>query len=111
MFEAWLNNSLNKTMADAVFMACDADKNNEVVGLITVKRKDLNVNIGLLAVAESHRRMGIGKICKRKLVYLSLLCILYNDLQIYIYVYIYVYILHLCAPNYVRVRLRHLCSC
>lgn len=61
MFEAWLNNSLNKTMADAVFMACDADKNNEVVGLITVKRKDLNVNIGLLAVAESHRRMGIAQ--------------------------------------------------
>ena len=60
MFHAWLANSMNHSIADEIFVAYDAAKSNSIIGFITLKRKELNVNIGLLSVAASHRRMGIG---------------------------------------------------
>jgi GNAT superfamily N-acetyltransferase len=60
MFHAWLANSMNRSIADEVFIAYDAEDSSCIVGFITLKRKELNVNIGLLSVAASHRRMGIG---------------------------------------------------
>lgn len=58
MFSAWLKNSLNKSVADEVFVAVNSEQLE--IGFITVKRKDLNVNIGLLAVDENHRRLGVA---------------------------------------------------
>lgn len=60
MFHAWLANSLNHAIADELFVAYDTELSNRIVGFITVKRKELNVNIGLLSVASSHRRKGIA---------------------------------------------------
>lgn len=60
MFHAWLANSMNHSIADEIFVAYDAAKSNSIIGFITLKRKELNVNIGLLSVAASHRRMGIA---------------------------------------------------
>ena len=63
MFTAWANNSVNRSLADEVFVAYDtsagADSNAEV-GFITVKRRGTNVNIGLLSVSDTHRRRGIA---------------------------------------------------
>lgn len=59
LFEAWITNSLNHSVADEVFVAYTTDSNEEV-GFITVKRKENVVNIGLLAVNESFRRLGIA---------------------------------------------------
>ncbi len=63
MFEAWITNSLNGSLADEVFIAYDETKSavGEEVAFITVKRRENAVNIGLLSVAESHRRLGIAK--------------------------------------------------
>ena len=62
MFEAWISNSINRSLADEVFIAYDisGDKDKEV-GFITVKRRGHSVNIGLLAVSEKHRRKGIAR--------------------------------------------------
>jgi len=59
LFEAWITNSLNRSLADEVFIAYT--KEDEEVGFITVKKRANTVNIGLLAVAESHRCQGIAK--------------------------------------------------
>jgi predicted GNAT family acetyltransferase len=56
-----LNNSVNRSIADEVFVATDS-KTNQDVGFITVKRKtDSLVNIGLLAVDSNFRRRGIAR--------------------------------------------------
>jgi dTDP-4-amino-4,6-dideoxygalactose transaminase len=65
MFEAWIRNSLNRSIADEVFVAVDVESGSEVLGFITVKlRQNVNdaddVNIGLLSVSSTHRRMGIA---------------------------------------------------
>lgn len=59
MFGAWLKNSINQSFADATFVAIDIETEEEI-GFITLKRKDLTVSIGLLAVSASHRRKGIA---------------------------------------------------
>lgn len=59
MFEAWIKNSLNRSIADEIFIAYDAETDIEV-GFVTVKRRGTNVNIGLLAVDANHRRKGIA---------------------------------------------------
>lgn len=63
MFEAWITNSLNGSLADEVFIAYDMTSGGVgvEVAFITVKSNGNSVNIGLLSVAESHRRLGIGK--------------------------------------------------
>ena len=68
MFTMWLTNSLNRSLADEVFVVRDrvADRSvdgggGEEVGFITVKKTGANVvNIGLLAVSASHRRKGLA---------------------------------------------------
>lgn len=65
MFTMWLTNSLNRSLADEVFVVRDrlADRSGggEELGFITVKRTSANVvNIGLLAVSASHRRKGLA---------------------------------------------------
>lgn len=63
MFEAWLRNSLNRSIADEVFLAVENESGqDDVVGFITVKLRSPGneVNIGLLSVSNSHRRMGIA---------------------------------------------------
>jgi len=60
MYEKWLENSLNKTLADEVFIAKHTS-NDEVVGLITVKSKGSYASIGLLAVNKLYRRQGIAQ--------------------------------------------------
>ena len=63
MFSAWISNSVNRTLADEIFIAYDgSDKScKEEVGFITVKRREDSVNIGLLAVSDTHRRRGIAR--------------------------------------------------
>eukprot|EP01034_Spumella_vulgaris_P022017 gene22014-28110_t len=59
LFEAWIKNSLNRSIADEVFIAYDIHTNVEV-GFITVKNKGNSVNIGLLAVNPNYRRQKIA---------------------------------------------------
>ena len=59
MFHAWLKNSINKSVADEVFVAYDSESQQEI-GFITVKRKQANVNIGLLSVHQNYRRLGVA---------------------------------------------------
>lgn len=61
IFTGWINNSVNRSLADDVFVAFNKST-NEDVGFITVKKKEANhVNIGLLAVSSNYRRKGIAK--------------------------------------------------
>lgn len=61
MYNAWLKNSVNRTLADEVFVAVDS-ATNQTVGLITLKglKDQLGVSIGLLAVSSAFRRRGIA---------------------------------------------------
>lgn len=61
MFETWLINSLSRSIADEVFLAIDVATGAEI-GFITVKLQPATneVNIGLLSVLQTHRRMGVG---------------------------------------------------
>jgi len=59
MFECWIKNSVNFSIADEVLVATD-DVTGEEVGFISLKLKGTTVSIGLLAVAKSHRRRGIA---------------------------------------------------
>lgn len=59
MYEAWLRNSLSRAIADDVLVALDCVSGQEV-GLVTVKQRGTEVHIGLLAVAATHRRLGIA---------------------------------------------------
>jgi GNAT superfamily N-acetyltransferase len=63
MFDAWITNSANRSLADEVFLAYDttADSSAPEVGFITLKKRGNTVNIGLLAVSDQHRRRGIAK--------------------------------------------------
>lgn len=61
MFETWVINSVNRSVADEVFVAYknEAQQSREI-GFITVKRRENAINIGLLAVHESARRLGVA---------------------------------------------------
>lgn len=59
MFESWIKNSVNFSIADEVFVAIDAVSGEEV-GFVTLKQKGSVVHIGLLAVATHYRRKGIA---------------------------------------------------
>lgn len=67
MFEAWMRNSLNRSIADEIFVAKDTDT-AEIVGFITVKLKGLTTHIGLLSVADSHQRRGIASMLMNRAV-------------------------------------------
>jgi GNAT superfamily N-acetyltransferase len=59
MFESWIKNSVNFSIADEIFVAVDSSTGEEV-GFVTLKQKESVVHIGLLAVASQHRRKGIA---------------------------------------------------
>lgn len=68
MFGEWIKNSVNRTIADDIFVAQDVTS-REIIGLITVKMKDSTTgNIGLLAVSSQHRRKGIASLLLRRAV-------------------------------------------
>jgi dTDP-4-amino-4,6-dideoxygalactose transaminase len=67
MFEAWLRNSVNRSIADEVFVAKDAET-GESVGFITVKLKGLTTHIGLLSVSDSHQRRGIASMLMNRAI-------------------------------------------
>ena len=62
MFDAWITNSVNRSMADEIFIAYDSTDvaYAEELGFVTVKKRGNTVNIGLLAVSEKARRRGIA---------------------------------------------------
>ena len=59
MFESWIKNSVNFSIADEIFVAVDSITGKEV-GFITLKQKGSSVQIGLLAVDSKQRRKGIA---------------------------------------------------
>lgn len=62
LYRLWIENSVNKTIADFVFVYRNAGK---VKGFVTLKINNDSGVIGLIAVDETTRGLGIGK----KLVY------------------------------------------
>lgn len=62
MFGAWITNSVNRSLADEVFVAYESTDAaySEELGFITVKKRGNSVNIGLLAVSDKARRRGIA---------------------------------------------------
>lgn len=46
---------------NSVFIAKDADDEGRIVGYIEISLKDIDAQIGFLAVSKDHRRLGIGK--------------------------------------------------
>lgn len=57
LYKQWIINSINKKIADAVFVVRERGK---IVGMITVGRKNCRGNIGLIAVDESRRGQNMG---------------------------------------------------
>ena len=65
MFTEWIKNSLNRTIADEVFIVYHVpeggDDSGTEIGFITAKIRGNEVTFDLGAVAESYRRLGIAK--------------------------------------------------
>lgn len=59
LYTKWMENSVAGKAADAVLVARDGCE-GRVVGMVTVKMSEAISQIGLLAVAETHRRRGVG---------------------------------------------------
>lgn len=57
LYSAWINNSVNGKIADAVLVVW---RNSKVIGVITVAIKNNCGSIGLLAVDSEYRGQGIG---------------------------------------------------
>ena len=57
LYTKWMENSVAGKAADAVLIARDGCE-GRVVGMVTVKMSEAISQIGLLAVAETHRRRG-----------------------------------------------------
>ena len=57
LYEIWLTNSINKKLADEIFMTRE---DNNITGFITVKCENQVGTIGLLAVDENSRGKGYG---------------------------------------------------
>ncbi|MEX2141314.1 MAG: GNAT family N-acetyltransferase [Pirellulales bacterium] len=60
LYQAWIERSVSGAIADAVLVARDSAAATHLAGMITVKVTQGIGNIGLVAVAESHRGRGIG---------------------------------------------------
>jgi dTDP-4-amino-4,6-dideoxy-D-galactose acyltransferase len=60
LYRVWIERSVRREIADAVLVARDPAVDARLAGMITVKVTDGMGNIGLVAVAESHRGRGIG---------------------------------------------------
>ena len=57
LYKIWVERSLNHQIADEVFLYAGAES---IMGFVTIKIKDLSAEIGLIAVAETQRGLGIG---------------------------------------------------
>lgn len=57
LYRSWIDNSINAGFADYVLAPMDK---NKPIGLITAKRKDNELSIGLLATDKNYRKKGIG---------------------------------------------------
>lgn len=64
-YKAWIQNSVTKQAADIVFVARTEEMPiNEVAGMITLRKNDLNIQVSLMAVSSQYRRSGISKTIK-----------------------------------------------
>ncbi len=57
LYKLWITNSVNKKIADETFIYSLKD---DIVGFITIKTNPNSGTIGLIAVDQKHRGMGIG---------------------------------------------------
>lgn len=57
-FRAWIDNSINGSMADCIFVTRNSGR---VIGFITVSTNKGYAQVGLIAVDQSFRRNGIGR--------------------------------------------------
>ncbi len=60
LYKQWLDNSINKKIANEVFVVQNQDQ-NAAMGFITLAIKNNYCEIGLLAVDSNYRRRGVGK--------------------------------------------------
>ena len=58
LYQTWIDRSCKREIADIVFVA---KRQDEVVGLITASIGPVVCKIGLIAVANEHKREGIGR--------------------------------------------------
>jgi len=58
LYRTWIENSVNGQFANKVWVAYHGA---QAVGLVTVAIEENTATIGLIAVAETHQRLGIGK--------------------------------------------------
>ena len=58
IYDAWITNSLNRTIADEVLVTRE---NSSITGLVTVGEKGGRADIGLLAVGKGARGRGLGR--------------------------------------------------
>jgi dTDP-4-amino-4,6-dideoxy-D-galactose acyltransferase len=68
LYEMWIKNSTNKTIAKHVLAY---QKEKKYIGLLTLGEKNNRADIGILAVDEQYRGMGIGKSLVQKSFELS----------------------------------------
>ena len=57
LYTLWIENSLNGQLAEHVFVS---EKEDQIIGFLTLKKKDIYHQIGLIATSSEHRGMGIG---------------------------------------------------
>ncbi|MDY8138640.1 GNAT family N-acetyltransferase [Aquimarina sp. 2201CG5-10] len=57
LYKLWILNSLSGVLADYVFIY---EKENEIIGFVTLKKKEKYYQIGLIATSTQHRGLGIG---------------------------------------------------
>lgn len=58
LYSQWIENSLNATFADEVFVL---GSYQDPLGLVTIKKKDNEAHIGLLSIKESHQGQRLGQ--------------------------------------------------
>jgi len=68
LYEIWIRNSTNKTIAKHVITY---QKDGKYIGLLTLGEKNKRADIGILAVNEQYRGLGIGKVMIQKAFELS----------------------------------------
>jgi dTDP-4-amino-4,6-dideoxy-D-galactose acyltransferase len=68
LYEIWIRNSTNKTIAKHVITY---QKDGKYIGLLTLGEKNKRADIGILAVNEQYRGLGIGKSLVQKAFELS----------------------------------------
>ena len=59
LYYEWLENSVQKILADVVFGVFHS---NKIIGFITIKNFQFSSRIGLIAIDEKYRGLGLGKL-------------------------------------------------